>query len=245
MRLFVAVVMLGASLLAGCTAPYTEAPHSIKFDESDQRKLQSAHHWQVIADDAARQVLQQLESTRCVPNQPVCRRGLHEGTKLYIKPKATDNQFHRAFKISLRSALLKANLFRITKNPHDENVLMVDVDTEYVRWAGRAHKDPFVGEMTALATGLWVLRNASTDVALLGAGVSADIYFAKRSRYSRGPRPRHELMVSVTVSDSQYYYADSVNVYYTTERDFHNLYAEKKPPLNLPGLPSNQVHVTD
>lgn len=245
MRKHGVAMLLGGILLAGCSVPsFTEAPLATKFNASEQRKLQSAHHWQTIADDTARQLLQQLESTRCVPNQPVCSRGLHEGTKLYIKPRTTDNQFHRAFKLSLVNSLIKANVFRVTKNPDDSHVLVVDVDTEYVRWAGRARHDPFFGEMTTLASGLWVLRNLSADVAMLGVGVTADLYFSARSRFARGLRPRHELMVSATISDAQYYYANTLNVYYTTERDFYDLYAEK-PSLDGPRLPATQIHVSE
>lgn len=241
--------MLASSLLllAGCTAPYTEAPIATNFKASEQRKLQSAHHWQVIADDAAQQLLKQLESTLCKPNQPVCSRGLHEGKKLYIRPLAKDNQFHRAFKTSMMNSLINANVFRITKNPYDKDVLIIDVTTEYVRWADRARRDPVMGEMTTLTSGLWVLRNAyrnaSPGTAMVGAAVSADVYFAANAKYAKGPRPKHELMVSVTASDPQYYYANITNVYYTTERDFHTLYMYKEPPPKLPRLPSSKVRV--
>lgn len=245
MRAYFKVLLLCGGLLAGCSTPFSEVPHATKFEASGQPKLQSAYHWQLIADDAARELLQQLERTRCVPNQPVCSRGLHEGTKLYIKPKVTDNQFHRAIKLSLMNALLKANVYRLTKNPYGSNVLTVDVDTEYVRWADRARRDPLYGEMTLLASGLWVMRNASTDAALLSAGVTADAYFSARAKRARGPQPQHELMLSTTVADSEYYYAQSLNLYYTTERDFHSLYAKKKPPPDLPRLPSGQVRVVE
>lgn len=245
MRTLYKLLLLCGGLLAGCSTPFSEAPHATKFEVSGQPKLQSAHHWQLIAEDAARELLRQLEQTRCVPNQPICSRGLHSGTKLYIKPRLTDNQFHRAFKLSLMNALLKANVYRITRSPSDSDVLTVDVDTEYVRWAERARRDPVYGEMTMLASGLWVMRNASTDAALLSAGITADAYFSARAKRARGPQPQHELMLSTTIADSQYYYAQSLSVYYTTERDFHNLYAKKKPPLDLPKLPSGQVRVVE
>ncbi len=249
MRKSMALIVAGSLLVTGCTAPFTEAPVATNFEATEQRKLQSAYHWQVIADDAARQLLQQLESTLCTPNQPVCTRGLHEGKKLYIRPQETDNQFHRAFRTSLMSALIKANVFRITKNPYDKDVLVINVDTEYVRWADRARRDPVMGEMTTLTSGLWVLRNAyrniSPGTAMVGAAVSADVYFAANAKYAKGPRPKHELMVSVTAADQQYFYANVTNVYYTTERDFYSLYAHKQPPPNLPKLPYTKVRVVE
>lgn len=249
MRKCMALVLTGCLLVTGCTAPFTEAPVATNFEATEQRKLQSAYHWHVIADDAAKQLLQQLESTLCVPNQPVCSRGLHEGKKLYIRPQATDNQFHRVFRTRLMSALIKANVFRITQNPSDKDVLVINVDTEYVRWADRARRDPVMGEMTVLTSGLWVLRNAYRNVspgaAMVGAGISADVYFAANAKYAKGPRPKHELMVSVTAMDQQYVYANITDVYYTTERDFHNLYAHKQPPPDLPKLPYTKVRVVE
>lgn len=241
------LVLAGSIFLAGCTAPFTEAPVATNFEASEQRKLQSAQHWQVIADDAASQLLQQLEGTLCAPNQPVCSRGLHEGKKLYIRSLETDNQFHRAFKLSLMNSLIKANVFRVATRPNDKDVLVIDVATEYVRWAERARRDPVMGEMTVLTSGLWVLRqtydHVSPGAAMVGAAVSADAYFAYNSKFAKGPRPRHELMVSVSVADQQYYYANTVNVYYTTERDFYSKYAYRQPPPKLPKLPVTKVRV--
>lgn len=45
------LVLAGSIFLAGCTAPFTEAPVATNFEASEQRKLQSAQHWQVIAED--------------------------------------------------------------------------------------------------------------------------------------------------------------------------------------------------
>ena len=85
--------------------------------------------------DVVVQLLAQLETTLCTRHQSVCTRGLHEGRKLYIKQRYEDTQFQRAFKQSLMTALIAANVFRITKNPNDSDVLIIDVNTEYVRWA--------------------------------------------------------------------------------------------------------------
>lgn len=240
-------MLLAGLWLAGCSSTFTEAPVSTRFEASGQRKLQSMNHWQLIAEDAAGQLLRQLQGSLCVPGQPVCNRGLHEGKKLYIQPQAADSPFHRAFKTSLRNALIRANAFRITKNPGDLDVLVIQVETEHVRWASRVRGDSLRGEMRELDNGLWVLRNAGhADSARGGVErVSADAYFTARSVKSGGPPPRHELMVSVTVSDPQYYYANTTDVYYTTERDFHSLYAYRKLPPELPKLPSAKVRVTE
>lgn len=246
MRTRTVSLLAGCIFLAGCTAPFTEAPKATKFKATEQRKLQSAYHWKVIADDAAAQLLAQLETTLCTRHQSVCTRGLHEGRKLYIKQRYEDTQFQRAFKQSLMTALIAANVFRITKNPNDSDVLIIDVNTEYVRWADRARRDPMLGEMSTLTSGLWVLRhvyrNVSPGAAMVGAGMSIDAYFAANPKLARGPRPKHELVVSVSASDDQYYYANTNNVYYTTEKDFYpHHHVHKRLPA--PQLPFSKIPV--
>lgn len=206
-------LLAGSILAAGCTAPYTEAPIATNFKASEQQKLQSASHWQVIADDAAEQLVRSL---------PAGKRAL------YIKQTVGDSNFQQAFNQKLMGSLISAG-YPVMKQPGNADLEVV-VKTDYVRWADRAKRDPVMGEITTLTGGLWVLRNiyrhGSPGAAMMGAAVSADVYFAANSKYANGPRPKHELVVTITASDSRQYYANVSSVYYTTERDFGN-YAEQ------------------
>lgn len=215
MRSRLVVLLAGGVLISGCTAPFTEAPVATNFEASEQQKFQSARHWQVIADDTVAQLLQTLPSGK---------------NALYIPMSGEDSKFQRAFKQQMMSRLISKG-YPVMKSPVNA-ALTLDVNTDYVRWTKRADRDPVLGEITALTSGLWVLRNiyrhTSPGAAMIGAAVSADAYFAYNSQFANGPRPKHELVVSVTASDSSRYYANTTNVYYTTERDFHN-YASQLP----------------
>lgn len=210
-------LLVGGALLAGCqhiNTPHTEAPVATNFEKTEQNKLQSAAHWQVIAEDTARQLRKQLADNPSVAGRP-----------LYIKQSAGDSKFQNAFNQKLMQNLLLSGR-TVVKNPGTMGAVTVEVQTDYVRWTDRAKRDPFMGEMTMLTGGLWVLRNiyrhGSPGAAMMGAAVSADIYFAATSKLAKGPRPKHELVVSVVASDVNQFYANTSNVYYTTDKDFHN-----------------------
>lgn len=217
----IVTLLAGSILLAGCTAPFTEAPTATNFKQTDQNKFQSAAHWQVIANDSAAELIKTLPSGH---------------PPLYIKQTAEDSKFQKAFNQKLMQALL-AKGYPVMKGLNTPGTLEVEVKTDYVRWKDRPARDPIMGEMTTLAGGLWVLRNigkhTSAGAAMMGAAVSADVYFAVNSKYAKGPRPKHELVVSTTVSSSDRFYANVTNVYYTTEKDFHN-YATQLAPTRLP-----------
>lgn len=219
MRKQMVAMLASGFFLSGCTAPFTEAPVATNFKASEQQKFQSAQHWQMIADDTVEQLVQTLPAGK---------------SALYIPREAEDSNFQRAFKQRLMSKLISKG-YPVMKNATN-NTLVLDVKTDYIRWTERASRDPVLGEMTALSGGLWVLRNiyqhTSPGAAMMGAAVSADAYFAYNSKFSSGPRPKHELVVSVSVSDSDRYFANTTNVYYTTERDFHN-YASQLPVSTL------------
>lgn len=212
------IVTLVAStmLLAGCVAPYTEAPVATNFEAEKQKKLQSASHWQLIAEDTAAQLIRALPSTQ----QP-----------LYVIQNAQQSKFQNAFNQQLISSLISAG-YPVMKHPNGNRTLTVDVKADPVRFTKNPNRTPVVGEATTLAGGLWVIRNiyrnTSPGAAMMAGTVSYDIYNYLNSEYASGPTPKTELVVTASVSDSDRYYANSTNVYYTTDTEWHN-YAAQLP----------------
>ena len=82
-----------------------------------------------------------------------------------------------------------------------------------------------VGELSALATGLWALTelNASITPAGVATGVifagDAQAYF--NSDKASGPTPQTEIIINATVSDNSRYLAVSRATYYAADRDQH------------------------
>lgn len=197
-------------LLAGCAAPYSEAPTATNFKTEKQKKLQSASHWQIIAEDTSAQLIRVLPNTK---------------PALYVVQNAEQSPFQKTFNEQLISSLIAAG-FPVMKNANNPHTLTVDVKASPVRFSEHAKRSPNIGEGTTLAGGLWVLRNiykhGSAGAAMMGGAASYDIYNYINSENAAGKTPKTELLVTATVSDNNRYYANSSNIYYTTDNDWYN-----------------------
>lgn len=216
----IVTLLAGSILLAGCVGPYSEAPVATNFKTERQNKLQSASHWQLIAEDTAAELLKSLPNTQ----QP-----------LYVKQTAQQSHFQTAFNQQLISSLIAAG-YPVMKNAHTSGVLTVEVKANPVRFSEHSKRTPVVGETTMLAGGLWVLRNlyrnSSPGSAMMGGAVAYDVTRLLNSKNAAGPTPKTELVVTASVSDDNRYYANVSNVYYTTETDWHN-YAATLPTVRF------------
>ncbi len=216
------IVTLVASsmLLAGCVAPYTEAPVATNFETEDQQKLQSASHWQLIAEDTSAQLLSVLPAAK---------------ERIYVVQHEQQSPFQKAFNQQLISSLIAAG-YPVMKHPNKGYTLTVDVKADPVRFSKHPKRAPIVGEATVLAGGLWVLRNiyrsVSPGAAMMSGAATYDIYNFINSKNASGRTPKTELVVTTSVSDKDRYYANSTNVYYTTDNDWHH-YASQLPVSNF------------
>ena len=198
--------LLCLPLCAGCATPYSEAPLAQNFPTSKQPKLQAAAHWNVIAEDVAKQI-----STRLKDKRP-----------LFVNQSLVKTDFDKAFTNDLISALV-ADGFTVLKSP--AGALSVDVDTQVVRFSPKRPQYNHVGAATALMTGVWALRNVGFDTVgeVLGAGVAvtagADAYTWFHSEFATGETPQMEIIVTTSVSDASQYLARSTNIYYVTDTD--------------------------
>lgn len=203
-------IITGTMLLAGCAAPYTNAPIATNFEASKQHKLQSASHWQLIAEDTSAQLISSLPA---------------EKQRVYVVQHDNQTTFQKAFNQQLISSLIAAG-YPVMKHPNQGYTLTVDVIAEPVKFTTQHKREPKMGEATMLAGGLWVLRNiynsVSPGAAMMGGAVTYDIYNFINSENASGPTPQTELIVTASVSDDNRYYANSTNVYYTTYNDWYN-----------------------
>lgn len=189
-------------LLVACATPYSEAPLATNFPTTRQAKLQAASHWNVIAGDVARQI----------------SAGLREKSPLYLNLSSARTTFDRAFSNQLISALV-AEGFAVQKSP--AGALSVEVDTQAVRFSANRPQYKYAGVPTALTAGVWALHAAeATAGAVLFAGVAAaDAYSWFRSEFATGDTPRTEIIVTISVGDSNRYLARSTNIYYVADDD--------------------------
>lgn len=203
--------VIATSLLAGCAVPFSPTPTATNFPTSSQQKLQAASHWNVIAQDVARQLASNLKN-----RQPV-----------YVSQDQNKTPFERAFSANLISALV-AEGFTVQKAP--AGALRVDIDTQAIPFSANRPGTIFAGNTTALAAGVWALHNASAGAILASAAVAADAYKIVESEFATGPVPRMELMITSSVGDDATYIARQVNTYYVADADSH-LYMPAPAPV--------------
>jgi hypothetical protein len=199
-------------LLAGCATPHSETPLATNFPTTTQQKLQAAAHWNVIAGDVARQIAA----------------GFKEKPPLHVNQAAVKTTFDRAFGNQLISALI-ANGFPIQKTP--ASALNVEVDTQTVRFSANRPQYKFAGVPTALTSGIWALHAAeATAGAAVYAGVAAaDAYSWFRSEFATGDTPQTEIIITISVGDTDRYLARSTHVYYVADSD-SGMYVPPPPP---------------
>ena len=191
------------AIVAGCATPYSEAPLATNFPTSKQPKLQAAAHWNVIARDVAQQVTAGLKAKPALP-------------ALYVNQAANATDFDRAFANQLISALV-AEGFVVQKSP--AGALVVDIDTQSVRFSANRPQYNYAGAATALTAGVWALHQANPAGIATAAIVGADAYMWFRSEFVTGATPQMEILITISISDSRQYLARNTSVYYVADAD--------------------------
>jgi hypothetical protein len=216
-----AVAAASLALLAGCQT--LDVPRAENYPASTQQKMRSAHHWDVLAQDVARRVVQQMLSSTMESN----------GTVQIVGGADTD--FERALRSLLATRLHEAGL-RLVQRDGD---LRLSVEAQVVQHpdlAGARNRVQLPA--TALAAGIGVIRNwREYGLAGFGAGVQATLATGAlidiRDHALNGPAAggptRTELLVSVNLARGAQVVARTSDLYYL-ERPDAVLYREAPPP---------------
>ncbi|MDH2433294.1 hypothetical protein QCD60_12010 [Pokkaliibacter sp. MBI-7] len=176
----------------------TAVPRADTYPYSTQQKMETAHHWDVLAKDMAERIAQSL------PDHQVA---------IYVEPPATATTFSTAFHSLLQSQMVKQGL-HVTLEPG-----LGAVHTRYTAQLIQ-HKDldgarPVPGTYTVLATGLAVMRNAvknsweNSYLALPLVGLGAD-YGAGRTVSNEGM----EVLITTEVVYGSNLLMSESNMYY-------------------------------
>ncbi len=219
---------------AACTTPYGEVPVAANFPTVKQEKLQSAHHWQVIAQGIAVRLTQALE-------QPLgCRADLPHCPSLAIASSDRPSAFEKALAAALTTELVNRGWKVRADLPGD---VIVRLEILAQRFSNR----PADGKFTSLAflgAGLWVLSddpnagiwaNISPGASVLTGLAAIDLWRWQMSQYASGPTPEVEVMVSASATRDGVYLARTTDVFYIADSDVA-LYTPPPAPLPAPTL---------
>jgi hypothetical protein len=204
------VNLLFVALLAtGCAS---EVPIPTTYPATSQQKIKSAHHWNVIAKDAAQQAAASLGKNNL------------SSTPVAVTMLQPDTTFGVGFRNFLITHLVDLNQPVAQKGADVE----VQFETQVVRHASdRAATVP--GELTALTAGIMVVRqaalnwggNAQAGGALALAGL-ADWGMGYSTRVSRT-----EVIVTTSVTRNGQFLMRKTDVYYLEDVD-GSLYEQMK-----------------
>lgn len=190
--------------LAGCgSAPI---PLSNNFELTNQYKVRSAGHWELLSRDVVAQTRATLEKS-----------GYSADTPLHVMAPNQPSAFELGFRDFLITELVQGGA-TVHQNPGA--VLEVTYNTQLVRHnSDRPHFIP--AQFTTLAAGVMAaygLRHEHIDTKLLGVlGLTTALDYAN-SVNSGGPT-NTELILTTTVTRAGQYVARKTDVYYLENAD--------------------------
>jgi hypothetical protein len=193
------LTLLGA---AGCAS---RVPVAVNHPLTTQKKAKAAHHWDVLADDIARQTkLAAGDPKKQFPKKP-----------LFVQPGGT-SPFDTAFRNFLITRLVNDGV-TVTEDPKE--ALAVSYDVQLVRHDSSRYTH-LPGTLTALAAGVWVIRDLASATAnavpgTLGLTALADYALG----HYAGGATHTELIVTTTMLENSRYLFRKSDIYYLEDED--------------------------
>ncbi len=223
MRGYWLVTLLSLLVLAGCT--HRPIPVAASYPATAQRKMQAAHHWDVLANDVAKRIKKTLELT--FPDAAV-------KPSLVVKLKKEQEKipFAKAFSTLLKTKLVQQGSVVMTHAAqYDNKTLNVEYEMQVVH-----HKDRRLtyfppGLMTALSAGVWMVAQAQDrwkypGLATLPFAVAADINSAVE--YYLPGETNTEVLISSSITMGQQYIFGDARIYYINDGDYDHYEDESK-----------------
>ncbi len=204
------VILISILLFTGCSA---RIPEPIDYPYSQQQKMQSSRHWEILAKDLANRINNQLIITDNIQSavyvEPTCG---DESTP--CGPNETSS-FNEAFR-----DLLITNLFDYgipTRNQLKEDTISIQYKVQIVRHNSDRTRTLQPGVLTAISSAIVVLRNAPSNLVLLASGVAADI--ANTTFTTNG---HYEIIITTSMVKDEKYLFRASDIYYINDEDFYH-----------------------
>ncbi len=222
------ICVLVTFLLCSCSS---RIPEPISYPYAQQKKMQAASHWDLLAADLANRINNQLILTE------------NHDKAVFVKETCGDeNSSCQANETStFREAfhdLLITNIFGYgvpTKSRVSQEAIEVFYKVQVVYHNSDRVRTLQPGLLTGLSAAVMVLRNAPVDVILLAAGIAADV--ANTSLVTNG---HYEVIITTSmITNSQYLFRAS-DIYYINDKDFYQ-YQESMPQAKTIKLSSKKT----
>lgn len=200
-----AVLVLLFLLPAGCS----RTPQPVGYPATEQRKMQAVHHWDVLAQDVANEI-----------NNELIRHGYLE-TPVYVRsPSDSDgageaSPFAASFRDLLVTRLVQFGVPTLNGPSADGLEIRYSVQVISYRDSPGLQEKIWPGMLTLLGSGITVLRHVSTDYLPLLGSMMADVV---ASTYE--DTGRYEVVISTAIVSGNRYLVHRSDIYYIDDPDF-------------------------
>lgn len=204
---FAGLTALASACLGLVACGSAPIPVASNFEYSVQKKVRSAGHWDLLANDVVTQTIATLQQAGVASNTPL-------SVKLPRQPSAFDQGFHEFV-----TTKLVQNGITVLHQPNDTDLQLTYGTQIVVHKSQRPHFIP--GQFTMLAGGLMAaygLRGEHLDMKLAATlGLTGAADFAN-SINSGGPT-HTEVILTTSVSRPGQYLTRKTDVYYLEDVD--------------------------
>ncbi len=204
--------------LSGCL----RIPQPTTYAYSEQQKMQAAHHWDVLANDVANQV-----------NNELIRQGYIE-TPVFVRhscgipdscgPGETF-PFDEGFNDLLTTQLVSFGV--PTQAAQEEKGLTVDYKVQVLYHRANRNQVLRPGTITALTAGIMVFRNAPQEIINIAAAAAVDL--ARSYAVMNG---HFEVIITTSIVDDNMYVMRKSDIYYIQDADFWH-YKQTEPAAEI------------
>ncbi len=204
---FSLIVIVLLSFLSGCSS----LPSPLGHEYSNQKKMQAASHWNVLALDLANKINNELIRNDFLNVAVFVQDTCGSDSKPCSQNQTT--QFNEGFRDLLVTQLVNYGI--PTKTEVDRDVIMVNYKVQLIQHReGRAIKPP-TGATTFLTAAVTVLRNAPTDVIAIALAGVFDYYNTTTQLSSN-----YEVIITTSMVSKKKYIFRSSDIYYINDADF-------------------------
>ena len=227
------VVWLPLTLVL-CLAGCVRVPQPQGYPYSDQKKMQAAHHWNVLANDVANKI-----------NNELVRRNYFNAS-LYVKhscnkPEACKQSetfpFDEGFNDLLTTQLV--NFGVNTQVVPEGSTLTVDYKVQVVYHQSDRSQWPQPGLLTALTTGVMVFRDAPWEIIAIASAAAIDTVSATTT-----VNGHYEVIITTSIIDGNKYVMRSSDIYYINDADFWQ-YQQSSPATEVPLTGKDRVRAPE
>ncbi len=225
--------ILALLLVGGCAG---RIPEPITYPYSQQQKMEASHHWQVLAEDLANRINNELiitdNASKTVFVKETCG---NEATP--CNPRETSS-FNEAFRDLLITNLVGYGI--PTKKQNDDETLEVLYKVQIVRHASERIRTFQPGLLTGLSAAIVVLRNVPGELVTLAIGAATDVANANMTIDGQ-----YEIIITTSMLAGGKYLFRASDIYYINDKDFwhyqNNLSQAKTMKLTGPEDPKLQA----